>query len=317
MPDHAFLGGLAPISRRTFLAGAAGLAAASVLPRRLLAAAAPHRFMHGDFEVIVISDGSLTLPVNLHAIEAPEDEREAVLQAAGLTGETTNPAVNLTLLRKGDELILFDVGAGPNMAPTAGKSDEALMAAGIDPAKITKVVFSHGHPDHIWGTIAPDGKLRFPNAAYYSAAEEWDFWMAPDILTKLPDQMHQMATETQRHYSAVKDVVTMVRPGEEIVTGIGVIDTRGHTPGHVSFEVAGGDGLIIVADCITNHGVYFPRPEWKFAYDAIHEQAIASRKSLLDRAAADKALMLGYHWDYPGLGRAERKGQGYVFVPAT
>ncbi|HET7716069.1 MAG TPA: MBL fold metallo-hydrolase [Bauldia sp.] len=308
---------LAPVSRRSFLAGAAGLAASAALPRGLFAAEAPHRFMHGDFEVIVISDGYLTLPVNLHAFDTPEEEKKAVLEAAGLTGETTNPAVNLTLLRKGDELILFDVGTGPNMAPTGGKSDEALRAVGIAPESVTKVVFSHGHPDHIWGTLSNEGKLRFPNAAYYSAGEEWDFWMAPDILTKLPEQMHQMATETQRHYTAVKEVVTMVKPGEEIVTGVGIIDTRGHTPGHVSFEVAGGDGLIIVADAIPHPGVYFPHPEWKFMYDATHEQAIASRRSLLDRAATDKALMLGYHWTYPGLGYAERKGQAYVYVPQS
>jgi glyoxylase-like metal-dependent hydrolase (beta-lactamase superfamily II) len=310
--------GLAPLSRRSFLAGAAGLATAAALPRRLFAADAPHRFMHGDFEVIVISDGSLQLPVSLHAFDTPEEEKKAVLEAAGLTGETTNPAVNLTLLKRGDELILFDVGGGPNLAPTAGKSDEALTAAGFAPEDITVVVFSHGHPDHVWGTIVADGKLRFPNAKYYSAAEEWDFWMAPDILTKLPEQMHKMATETQRHYSAVKDTVIMVKPGEEIVTGVGIIDTRGHTPGHVSFEVAGGDGLIIVADAIPHQGVYFPHPEWKFMFDAIHEQAIASRQSLLDRAATDKTLMLGYHWTYPGLGYAEREGRGgYVFVPAS
>jgi glyoxylase-like metal-dependent hydrolase (beta-lactamase superfamily II) len=317
MIDRTAFSRIAPVSRRSFLTGAAGLAAAAVLPGRLVAADATHSFRHGDFEVLVISDGTLTLPAELHGIETPAEVRAAALAAAGVTGETITGAVNLTLLRKGEQLILFDVGTGGKLAPTAGKIEEALMAAGIAPEAITMVVFSHGHPDHVWGTIAQDGKLRFPNAKYYAAAEEWDFWMAPDIFSKLPEQMHQMASETQRHFGAVKELVTMVKPGEEIVTGIGVIDTRGHTPGHVSFEVAGGDGLIIVADAIVHPGIYFPNPEWKFGFDAIHQQAVASRQSLLDRAATDKTLLLGYHWSYPGLGYAERRDGAYIFVPAS
>ena len=42
--------------------------------------------------------------------------------------------------------------------------------------------------------------------------------------------------------------------------------------------------------------------------------AIENRKKLVDRAATDKIKMLGYHWTYPGLGFAERKG--YVFAKA-
>jgi glyoxylase-like metal-dependent hydrolase (beta-lactamase superfamily II) len=99
--------------------------------------------------------------------------------------------------------------------------------------------------------------------------------------------------------------------------GISVLDTPGHAPGHLSFEVAGGDGLIIATDTIIHPVIYFAHPEWKFGFDSIHEQAVASRKSLLDRAATDKVKLLGYHWTYPGVGYAERKGPGYVFVPSS
>ena len=68
---------------------------------------------------------------------------------------------------------------------------------------------------------------------------------------------------------------------------------------------------------IPNPVVYFAHPEWKFGFDAIHEQAIESRKMLLDRAATDKTKLLGYHWPYPGLGHAERKGTAYIYVPSA
>jgi glyoxylase-like metal-dependent hydrolase (beta-lactamase superfamily II) len=112
-------------------------------------------------------------------------------------------------------------------------------------------------------------------------------------------------------------MVKMVKPGDEIVTGIGVLDTSGHTPGHVSFEVAGGDGLIIVGDAVLAPWVYFPHPEWKFGIDTIHEQAIATRKKLLDRAATHKTKLIGFHWAYPGTGFAERKDGAYRYVPAS
>jgi glyoxylase-like metal-dependent hydrolase (beta-lactamase superfamily II) len=108
----------------------------------------------------------------------------------------------------------------------------------------------------------------------------------------------------------------MVKPGDDIVTGIRVLDTFGHTPGHVSFEVAGDDGLIIVGDAIGLPVMYFPHPEWRLAFDANHDLAVANRKKLLDRAATDKTKLLGFHWPYPGVGHAERKDSAYQYVAA-
>lgn len=302
------------LDRRRFIVGAAALTAAAGWPLRLWAAESPYSFKQGDFEITVLSDGSLTLPAALLGPDTPAEERKAFLDAAGITGENVTGAANPVLIKSGSDLILLDNGSGGNFQPTAGKLIENMQAAGIDPASITKLVFTHGHPDHMWGTAA-DGALRFPNAAYYSGGAEWDFWNAPDILTKMPKEMHGMVTNTQAQYAAVKDRVTMIKPGDEIVTGLRAIDTAGHTPGHLSFEVDGGEGLIITADALTFPAVFFPHPEWKFGFDTIHEQAIAARQKLLDRAATDKVKLLGYHWPYPGIGYAEHAATGYRYAP--
>ncbi|MCT7378331.1 MBL fold metallo-hydrolase [Chelativorans salis] len=305
---------LAPVSRRRFLAGAAGFGALGLLPEGLHAAPAPHRFRHGDFEVTVISDGYLTAPSFFQATNVPPEEREAFFSEHGISLDELRSEANITLIRADDDLILFDTGSGKGFQPTAGAINDSLAAAGFDPADITKVVFTHGHPDHIWGTILPDGGLRFPNAAYYSAADEWDFWNGEAVFTHFPSEMHDLAREAQRQYAAVRNAVTMVKPGDDIVTGIHVLSTPGHTPGHVSFEVEGGDGLIVVADAIVHPVIYFAHPDWQFAFDAAPDVAAETRRTLLDRAATDKVKLLGFHWDYPGVGFAKRRGNGYTFM---
>jgi glyoxylase-like metal-dependent hydrolase (beta-lactamase superfamily II) len=73
--------------------------------------------------------------------------------------------------------------------------------------------------------------------------------------------------------------------------------------------------LLVMGDVIVVPGVYFPHPEWAFGFDAISDVAIQTRKTMLDRAATDKPKLLGYHWPYPGVGHAERKGAGYEYMP--
>lgn len=318
MADNAFTEfSLVPVNRRQFVVGAAALSAASAAPGVVWAQAAPHSFSQGEFEVTVVSDGYLVFPATAVAPDAPPEELKALLMAAGqLEGENATPGTNAVLIRAGSDLILFDTGSGPGFQPTAGKLPESLAAAGVDPAEITKVVFTHGHLDHIGGTVVEGGGLRYPNASYYAAGAEWDYWMDPELISKAPAEMHGFITGAQQNLSAVKDKVTMLKPGDDVVAGIRLIDTAGHTPGHVSIEVAGGEGLIIGADAAVNPFVFFEHPEWRFSFDSIPDLAVANRRKLLDRAAADKIKLIGFHWKYPGVGYAEAKDNVYRFVPA-
>src|SRR5262249_25739511 len=118
-------------SRRHFLAGVAGLGAATLFPTRLFAAASPYSFQHGGSEVTVVSDGERVLPGNAFAPDAPAAERQAFFKANNVGLQEVHNTPNLTLIKRGDELILFDTGSGANFQPTAGKLSENLAAAGI------------------------------------------------------------------------------------------------------------------------------------------------------------------------------------------
>ncbi|QDY99362.1 MBL fold metallo-hydrolase [Nitratireductor mangrovi] len=305
------------LSRRRFLAGSAALIATPLLPTSAFALLEKrHSFTQGDFEITVMSDGDLRLPMNVLAPDATPEQLSEIAKEMGWA-EMAQPATNIPLIKAGDDLVLVDNGSGGKFQPdTTGQLAQNLANAGIDPASITKVVFTHAHPDHVWGTLGDGDALAFPNAAYFVGAAEWDFWMNPEIFNQLPEEMHGFAKGAQRDLAAVEGRVTMVRAGDEIVSGISVLETPGHTPGHISLEVAGGDGLIITGDVTPNEIVSIEHPDWKFGFDAIPDLAIQTRQALVDRAATDKIKLLGYHFSYPGVGMVEKDGAGHRFVAA-
>ncbi len=302
-----------PLSRRSLLAATAASLAARAMPA--LAAPAPFSFKHGAFEVTVVSDGHLVLPVSFLAPGAPPAERAALLKAAGETAEQYNSPTNVTLIRNANDLILVDMGSGDRFMPSAGKLWDNLKAAGVDKAKISKVIFTHGHPDHLWGTVDELDDLTIPNATFYVAGAEWDFWSGENALRGLPQERAGFVTGARRNYAAIKDRVKMVKPGDDVVGGIKIIATPGHTQGHVSIELAGGDGLIVGGDALTHPLISFQHPEWKPVADHVPDQAVATRARLLDRLATDRSKLIGFHLPYPGLGHVERKDSAYRFVP--
>jgi glyoxylase-like metal-dependent hydrolase (beta-lactamase superfamily II) len=304
------------LSRRQLVLGVSSLATMPLVSG-FVSAAPASTFKQGAFDITVISDGFLTLPISIVAPEAAPQEQADIVRRLGGSADTVQPRANIPLIRVGQDLILVDNGSGDKFQPTAGRLSANLAAAGIDPASVTKVVCTHAHPDHIGGTLAPGAGLMFPNATYFISTAEWQFWMDPNYRTTMPDVLHEFARGAQRDLSAVKDRVTLVKPGDDIVTGLRVLDTAGHTPGHISLELAGGEGLIITGDAVTNPIVSFEHPGWKFGFDMLHDMAIANRQALLERAATDKIKLLGFHWTDPGVGYAERKDNAYRFVPAT
>ncbi len=317
------------ISRRSLLrtAGSALLVppAATVSPAF---AAAPqrggqvagwYRFMLGKFEVTILSDGSYELPTSLLAVNQPREKVLSLLEANRLPTTTRTSHVNIPLINTGSELILVDVGGGPNWQPTAGRLAYNLAASGYKPEDVDKVVLTHGHPDHIWGLIDEfDGAPRFPNATYHIADAEWDFWTSDAAVTRLADAFKGFAIGAKKHLPPIAERTTRLKPGAEIAPGFLTMATPGHTPGHMSLIVSSGtDTLIVSADTVTHPFISFGHPDWWPSTDLEQQVAEASRRKLLDLAATDKALMLVYHVSFPGLGHAVRDGGAYRWVPAT
>src|SRR5262249_5160504 len=167
------------------------------------------------------------------------------------------------------------------------------------------------------GAVDELDDLVTPDAAFCVGAAEWDFWSGENATRGLPAERAGFVTGARRNYAAIKGRVKMIKAGDEIVSGLRIIDTAWHTQGHLSTEPAGGDGFIVGGDVLTHPLISFQYPEWKPIADHVPDQAIATRRKLLDRLATDRSKLVGFHLPYPGVGMVERKDGAYRFVPAA
>ena len=302
------------ITRRAFLAAASATALMPVAPRRLWAGST---LSLGGVQIDTLSDGMLTLPGDFILGGMPQDEMKAIVAKYGLPTDRLTPPCNVTLLRDGTNTVLFDVGSGPDFMPTAGKLLEAFEALGLTPDDVTHVLFTHAHPDHIWGLLDDFDEPLFANAEYMIGAAEFDYWMNPDTVTTIGEARTTFAVGAQRRLAVIADTVRKVADGQDVLPGITARLTPGHTPGHIVWQVAGGsDRVMVVGDAIGNHHVAFERPDWASGSDQDPETAAASRRRLLEELATDGVPLIGYHLPGGGIGRAERDGSAYRFVEA-
>ncbi len=306
MPDQ--------VSRRTVLLG---LAAGALTPSIQGSAHAATIAKLGNREILSISDGAVEVPAAMIARDRTPEELASALRAAGYPADRNRMPLNVTAIRDGDAYTFIDCGAGGRFLEGSGRLATALEEAGIDRSKVTHVVFTHAHADHFWGAMDEFDEPLFPNARWSMPVTEREFWNAGGIMQKLPDAMHMMAAGAQRIIKQLGDRLTTFKPGEEVAPGIAAFDTAGHTPGHVSFEIRNNnESLIVLGDALIHPLISFAYPQWIPSSDMDGAQAVASRLKLLDRLAAEKLPVIGYHLPAAGAGHVERKDSAYRFIAA-
>lgn len=299
--------------RHVFLSAAAALAT-PLVPRRLWAGTS---LQSGDLRIDTLSDGHLVLPVGFAFGDMPADQLATVLARHALPADQVTPPCNVTLLRDGTHTVLFDVGAGPDFMPTAGKLADALEALGVTPDEVTHVVFTHAHPDHLWGLLDEFDEPVFPDAAYMIGAAEHAYWTDPATVEAIGAERATFAVGAARRLEVIGDDIRLLADGEEVLPGLTARLTPGHTPGHMSYEIATPDGPVLVAgDAIGNHHIAFDQPGWQTPSDQDPALGAETRLALMTRLAEAGSLMVGFHLPGGGLGRVLRDGAAFRFAEA-
>ena len=281
-------------------------------------------FRIGSLECIAISDGTFTYTPPMFPSPAialfANAPNEHLVQALGEHGiqpdqwiEWTSTYVCLAI-KTGDYVVLVDTGAG-DLAPTTGKLEQNIKAANLLHEDIDIVITTHAHPDHIGGNTTTEGTIAFTNARFVMWKDEWDFWTSERAERELGEHMAVPLDTARKNLPPTEGQLELIDHETEIVPGISAIATPGHTPGHMALAISSGsDKLLILSDAVL-HPIHLEQPDWYSVFDHDLEQAVSSRRQLLNEAVVEKALVFAFHFPFPCLGRVVQRGKAWQWLP--
>jgi len=319
-------------TRRQAITSAAALAVAPLLPSApAIAAALPpekqapsfYRYKVGDIMVTVVSDGKNVFKLEDSFIpNAKKEDVSAALERAYMPPGMMTIYFAPLVLNTGGKVVVIDTGNGAlarqNSKGANGLFVDNMVAAGFDPKTVDVVVISHFHGDHVNGLLTADGSPAFPNAEVLVPAAEWKFWMDDGEMSRAPAGRMQSLFKNNRNIfdAALARKVTPYEWGKEIVPGLTTVETTGHTPGHTSYVLASGsDKVFIQSDVTNNPNPFAAHPEWHAFFDQDGDQAEKTRRRVYDMVSAEKLLLQGFHYPFPGLAHLEKDGNGYRVIP--
>jgi glyoxylase-like metal-dependent hydrolase (beta-lactamase superfamily II) len=272
--------------------------------------------------VTVATDGARSFPLTeSYVVNAPIAEVKKALEAAYLPPDRMIHHYAPIVVNTGSKLIVIDTGYGPGAIEQTkgelGQFTSNLAAAGIQLKDVDMVVISHFHNDHVNGLLDANNKLLYPNAEVLVPAAEWKFWMDDGERSRAPKgRMEELFTNNRRIFDALGRKVTPYEWNKELAPGLLPIATVGHTLGHTSYVLSSGSSKLYIQSDVTNHPDLFARhPEWGAFFDQDPQQAVATRRKVYDMLVADRMLVQGFHYPFPGVARIEKADTGYRVVP--
>jgi len=228
-------------------------------------------------------------------------------------------ALNCLLIETPSGRVLVETGIGERLdeKTTAMRGYQgpailpALETAGFLPESVDYVALSHLHFDHAGGLLRADGEKAFPHATIVAQQAEWDI--------ALGDNPRLVASYVQPELELVKawGAQGSVDGEKELVPGVSVIPTGGHSSGHQAIVVKGtGDGartLVFFGDLFMRP--WAANPRWVTAFDDFPLDSVSKKAELFAQAVdEDWVIVLSHEAKHP-IGRVERDRDRFRYVP--
>jgi glyoxylase-like metal-dependent hydrolase (beta-lactamase superfamily II) len=176
------------------------------------------------------------------------------------------------------------------------------------------VILTHAHWDHFAGLHDSAGDLTFPNAHYFMSKTEWGHCTA-DKQLESADENDPNPANIKKILLSLHESIYFVEGECEILPGVYTIPAPGHTIGQIAVLMTSkGEGLIHAAD-VTHHTFQIDHPDWSLAYDPLQQESRETRHKLVERAARENLLWMGYHFTFPPVGRVSKDINGYHWHP--
>ncbi|NVD97371.1 MBL fold metallo-hydrolase [Massilia sp. BJB1822] len=309
-----------------FSASRAAVLGALVLAASAAFAAAPmvktqapgyYRMMLGDFEVTVLSDGTVDLPVHQLLKDKPGKTEKTL--AKSFLHSPLETSFNSFLINTGSKLVLVDTGAGALFGPTLGKMLENLKAAGYKPEQVDEIYITHLHPDHVGGVMAAE-QPAFPNAVVRMDKRDADFWLSKVQMEKAPAEAKGFFAGAMKVLAPYANAGKLLpfEGNTDLVPGVKAASSFGHTPGHTTYVVESkGQKLALIGDLLHVQAVQIAEPDVVIAFDTDSKAALAERKAAFAAAAKQGYLIGAAHLPFPGVGHLRGNGKGYQFIPVN
>lgn len=193
------------------------------------------------------------------------------------------------------------------------KIEESLAEVNLKQEDIDIILMTHLHFDHIGGLTVPNecGELvsRFPNAKIYVTELEWYEARHPNLRTK--------STYVPKDWEAIQDQVITFEEELEVLPGIKMIHTGGHSNGIaiIILEQA-GEKIYHMSDLMPTHA--HQNPLWVLAYDDYPMDSISAKLKYLPQAYEEGAKFIFYHDAHYRMVRWDEEGKELIWnLPRT
>lgn len=264
----------------------------------------------GRFTIEQLNEGQFELFEDGKINRTPVTENTKQHDFAGLNDSLVG--INPLYITDGTHHILVDAGLGWGLDTGSRNSDVSNVCTNLDifdtaPEDITHVVLSHLHYDHAAGISRTDEKAStqpvFNNAIHYVQKREWDFAVQQ---VQQPSDYLKFYRLDDFYRLYADDYFTLTdQPEKEIIPGITLIRTGGHTPGHQIVKIAdSGETAFFMGDLLPT--TKYLNSFYAGNFDVNTVQAKKMKVNFLREAYRENAILFFYHSVHTTIGQLDR-----------